>query len=258
MSIELDSSLFDVSDRVAVVTGASSGIGSFISETLASAGAKVVLLARRKELLSREVQRITEQGGSVGLVDADLTDRDRVSAYCERVTDCFGAPQIVVNAAGVNLRESYDKVSWDSWDETINLNLTVPFFFARNFVDSMIEKGWGRVINIASLQSSRAFANGLAYGASKGGVAQLTRAMAECWSPHGIMCNAIAPGFFKTALTAPVFDNPNMMNEMAARTAIGRNGEMADLVGPIIFLASPASDYVTGQILNVDGGFTAK
>ncbi len=252
------SSLFDVSDRVAVVTGASSGIGLFIGETLADAGAKVVLLARRKELLSREAKRITEQGGSVDWVDADLTDRDSIGDCCERVTDCFGTPQIVVNAAGVNRRESYDNVSWNSWDDTINLNLTTPFFFARKFIDSMIENGWGRVINVASLQSSRAFANGIAYGASKGGVAQLTRAMAECWSPYGIMCNAIAPGFFKTALTAPVFDNPNTMNEMATRTAIGRNGEMADLRGPIIFLVSPASDYVTGQILNVDGGFTAK
>lgn len=254
----LDSSLFEVSGRVAVITGASSGIGLFISETLADAGVKVVLVARRKELLSRETRRIAEQGGSVHWVEADLTDRDSIGEYCERVVNCFGAPQIVVNAAGINLREAYDKVSWDSWDETINLNLATPFFFARNFVDSMIEKGWGRVINVASLQSSRAFANGIAYGASKGGVAQLTRAMAECWSPHGIMCNAIAPGFFKTDLTAPVFDDPNTMNEMATRTAIGRNGEMADLRGPIIFLVSSASDYVTGQILNVDGGFTAK
>ncbi|MDE0309205.1 MAG: SDR family oxidoreductase [Acidiferrobacterales bacterium] len=250
--------MFDISDRVAVVTGASSGIGLFIAETLADAGTKVVLLARRKDLLSRETKRLAERGGAVDWVAADLTDRDGIGDCCERVVTCFGAPQIVVNAAGINLREGYDKVSWDSWDATINLNLTTPFFFARHFIDSMIENGWGRVVNVASLQSTRAFANSIAYGASKGGVTQLTRAMAECWSPHGIMCNAIAPGFFPTALTAPVFDNPDAMNDMASRTAIGRNGEMADLRGPVIFLISPASDYVTGQVLYIDGGFTAK
>ena len=256
--IESELSLFEVKDRVAVVTGASSGIGLFIGETLASVGAKVVLLARRKDALRNEADRIAEKGGCVDFVDADLLDSDSVANTCERVTECFGAPQIVVNAAGINLREPYENVSRRSWDDTINLNLTIPFFFARNFVDQMIENGWGRVINVASLQSSRAFKNGIAYGASKGGVAQLTRAMAECWSPHGVTCNAIAPGFFKTALTAPVFENSAIMNEMATRTAIGRNGEMRDLRGPVIFLASPASDYVTGQILHVDGGFTAK
>ena len=256
--IESDLSLFEIENRVAVVTGASSGIGLYISETLASVGVKVVLLARREDVLRREADRIVQKGGSVSWVDVDLLDSDGVANACERVTECFGAPQIVVNAAGINLREPYENISQHSWDATINLNLTVPFFFARNFVDQMIESGWGRVINVASLQSSRAFKNGIAYGASKGGVAQLTRAMAECWSPQGVTCNAIAPGFFKTALTAPVFENSEIMNEMAARTAIGRNGEMRDLRGPVIFLASPASDYVTGQILHVDGGFTAK
>ena len=122
----------------------------------------------------------------------------------------------------------------------------------------MKAKRWGRIINIASLQSERAFPNGIAYGASKAGVAQLTRAMAEAWSRDGIACNALAPGFFPTELTAPVFQDTEMSAKIAAQTCIGRNGEMADLIGPLLFLASPASDYVTGQILYVDGGFTAK
>lgn len=255
---ELDLSLFDIRERVAVVTGASSGIGLFVGETLAAVGVKVVLLARRKDLLRTQAARIVDQGGCVDWVDADLLDKDGILHACDRVVQCFGSPHIVVNAAGINLRESYQNISPKSWDDTINLNLTVPFFFTRNFVNQMIDCGWGRVINVASLQSSRAFRNGIAYGASKGGLAQLTRAMAECWSSLGITCNAIAPGFFKTALTAPVFDDSATMNEMAARTAIGRNGEMRDLRGPVIFLASPASEYVTGQILHVDGGFTAK
>jgi NAD(P)-dependent dehydrogenase (short-subunit alcohol dehydrogenase family) len=118
--------------------------------------------------------------------------------------------------------------------------------------------GWGRIINIASLQSTRAFENGIAYGAAKGGIVQLTRAMAEAWSRHGIMANAIAPGFFPTELTAPVFGNAELASHHARNTAVGRNGELSDLRGPLLFFASDASGYVTGQTLPVDGGYTAK
>ena len=159
---------------------------------------------------------------------------------------------------GVNLRQPADDITLESWDETLNLNLAVPFFLARELVPGMQAKAWGRIINIASLQSSRAFPNGLAYGASKGGIAQLTRAMAEAWSATGINCNAIAPGFFPTGLTAPVYQNPAMLDKLAAQTTIGRNGELSDIDGVTIFLAAAASDYITGQIIHLDGGFTAK
>jgi gluconate 5-dehydrogenase len=122
----------------------------------------------------------------------------------------------------------------------------------------MKEAGWGRIVNFASLQSFRAFPGGLAYGASKGGIAQLTRAMAEAWSRDGITANALAPGFFETELTAPVFADPERAARNAAQTCMGRNGEMADIIGPALFLCSPASSYVTGQVLSVDGGFTAR
>ena len=251
-------SLFEIQNRVAVVTGASSGIGLTISEVLASAGAKVVLLARREEHLERAVDSINMKGGSAHYVTADLCERKQIEQSSEQICKFFGNPEIVVNAAGINLRQSTDDVTWESWDTTIHLNLSVPFFFSRMFVSPMIERGWGKIINVASLQSLRAFKNGIAYGASKGGVAQLTRAMAEAWSRHGISCNAIAPGFFETALTAAVFADSASANKIAEATAIGRNGEMEDLHGPILFLASAASDYVTGQILYVDGGFSAK
>ena len=185
----------------------------------------------------------------------DLEDLDEL---VERISEPFGSPDILVNAAGVNLRQPVDEISSASWDQTLNINLKTPFFLARALVPGMKARGWGRVINIASLQSERAFSNSLPYGASKGGVAQRTRAMAEAWSAEGINCNAIAPGFFPTELTAAVFDDAERSRELADQTAIGRNGQLADLQGPLLFLASAASDYVTGQVLFVDGGFTAK
>ena len=156
------------------------------------------------------------------------------------------------------MRQPADEITPESWDETLDLNLKAPFFLARALVEPMRAKGWGRIINIASLQSARAFENGLAYGTSKGGIAQLTRAMAEAWSRHGINSNALAPGFFPTDLTGAVFADTARVEKLAAQTAIGRNGNLTDLAGPALFLASPASNYVTGQVLYVDGGFTAK
>ncbi len=146
----------------------------------------------------------------------------------------------------------------EGWDLTITLNLTVPFLLSQHLVPEMKALGWGRIVNFASLQTFRAFPGGVAYGASKGGIGQLTRAMAESWSGFGINVNAIGPGFFRTDLTAAVFDDPDRAARNAAQTCIGRNGELGDLDGPLLFLCSDASAYVTGQILMVDGGYTAK
>jgi len=243
---------------VALVTGASSGIGRQQSQALAQAGASVVLLGRRQEQLLSAVADIEALGGKAAALSVDLTARKQLAGIANQATDQFGAIDILINAAGVNFRQPVDEITLESWDQTLNLNLAVPFFLARELVPGMQAKAWGRIINIASLQSSRAFANGLAYGASKGGIAQLTRAMAEAWSAKGINCNAIAPGFFPTGLTAPVYQNPDMLDKLAEQTAIGRNGELADLDGVTIFLAAAASDYITGQVIHLDGGFTAK
>ena len=146
----------------------------------------------------------------------------------------------------------------EGWNVTLDLNLAAPFFLAQSFSSDMKAKGWGRIVNFASLQTFRAFPGGIAYGASKAGVAQLTRAMAEAWSPFGITANAIAPGFFETELTAAVFNDPERAARNAEQTCIGRNGVSADLDGPLQFLCSDASAYVTGQVLSLDGGYTAK
>ncbi len=247
--------LFDVAGRVAVVTGASSGLGRRAASVLARAGARVVGVARRADALA---DWRAEAGGETAAVTADLSDRAALADLAARVAAPFGAPDIVVHAAGINTREPADAVTPEGWEITLGLNLTVPFFLSQHLVPAMRDKGWGRIVLFASLQSFRAFPGGIAYGASKGGVAQMTRAMAEAWSADGITANALGPGFFPTELTSAVFDDPARAARNAAQTCIGRNGRPGDIDGPLLFLASPASDYVTGQVLMVDGGYTAK
>ena len=250
--------LFSLEGRIAVVTGASSGLGRAIAGYLAEAGADLVLVARRDAELAAAVAEIEARGHSAFAVPADLSNLDEMDAIAERLAMPFGAPVVLVNAAGVNLREPPEAITRESWNRTLDLNLAAPFFLARALVPGMRTAGYGRIVNVASLQSSRAFPNGLAYGASKGGIVQLTRAMAEAWSRDGITANAIAPGFFPTALTEPVFSDPERAAWAARSTAVGRNGELSDLAGAAIFLAAPASAYVTGQTLHVDGGFSAR
>lgn len=255
MSAHGNADLFSVAGRVACVTGASSGIGRALATALANAGARVVGIARRADAL--EAWR-AEAGGETAALVADLSDPGAMAEVAARAAEPYGPPEILINAAGLNNRQGADDVTAEGWQATLDLNLSTPFFLAQALVPAMRAKGWGRIINLASLQTMRAFPGGIAYGASKGGIGQLTRAMAEAWSRHGITANALAPGFFPTELTGLVFGNPEMAAKNAAQTCIGRNGEMADLIGPALFLCSPASDYVTGQILHVDGGFTAK
>ncbi|QBY01400.1 SDR family oxidoreductase [Rhodophyticola sp. CCM32] len=247
--------LFDLSGKTACVTGASAGLGRRAATVLAGAGANVVGIARRAEALN---DWVSTTGGRAAAIAWDLTDRASLPELASRVAGLNGPPDIIVHAAGINTREQADEVSAEGWDTTLNLNLATPFFLSQAFVPAMKKQGWGRIVNFASLQSSRAFPGGLSYGASKGGIAQLTRAMAEAWSPHGINANAIGPGFFPTELTEAVFADPDRLARNAAQTCIGRNGEMQDIDGPLLFLCSEASAYVTGQVLMVDGGFTAK
>ena len=247
--------LFSVSGRVACVTGASSGIGRAVAAALAAAGARVVGVARRGDMLE---QWREEAGGETAAVVADLSDTAAPETVAGRVDRHFGPPDILINAAGINTREPADEVTPEGWRTTIDLNLAAPFFLARAMVPAMRTKGWGRIVNLASLQSTRAFPGGLAYGASKGGVVQLTRAMAEAWSRHGIAVNALAPGFVPTELTEPVFGDPPLAARHAAQTCMGRNGTLADLIGPALFLCSDAAGYVTGQVIHVDGGYTAR
>jgi gluconate 5-dehydrogenase len=249
--------LFDLSGHVALVTGASSGIGKSIALALASAGANILLVARTAAGLDATCAEIERAGGRAASFPCDLADRAALRACAAGAGARFGAPDILVCAAGVNLRAPLLDVTEEAWDATMRVNLDAPFFLAQGLAPAMIAKSWGRIINIASLQSVRAFADSAPYGASKGALAQLTRAQAQAWSRHGVNANAIAPGFFATALTAAVASDSARWADMAARTFTGRNGELSDLWGAVLFLSSRASDYVTGQTLFVDGGFSA-
>ncbi len=247
--------LLDLTGRVACVTGASSGLGRRAAQALAAAGARVVGVARRRDAL--ETLR-SDIGDAAAAVTADISDIATLDRLVREIEAPFGAPEIVVHAAGINTRQAADEVTPDGWDSTLDLNLKAPFFLSKALVPAMRARGRGRIVTFASLQTTRAFPAGIAYGASKGGIGQLTRAMAEAWSRHGITANALGPGFFPTELTQAVFADAERAARNAAQTCIGRNGLMQDIDGPLLFLCSDASAYVTGQILMVDGGFTAK
>lgn len=246
---------FRLEGQVALVTGGSSGIGLAIACGLHAAGAAVVLAARREGAL---VEAVAALGPRAAACVADVGDRAALPSLAARAAEPFGPPGIVVHAAGLNARQPWDQVADAAWDAQFETMLAAPFFLSRLLLPAMRERGWGRVLNIASLQSVRAMPDSIPYGAAKGGVAQLTRAMAEAWGRFGVTCNAIAPGFFPTALTAPVFADATRAERLATQTCLGRNGRLEDLQGAAVFLCSPAADYVTGQILFVDGGFTAR
>lgn len=250
--------LFDLSGKTALVTGGNSGIGEALARALGLAGARVALVARREDALAQAATRMRAEGIVADVLAADLSVPEKALACGRTALETFGRVDILVNAAGVNLRQPFLEITPESWHLHLSLHLSAPFFLTQALAPAMAERGWGRIINIASLQSFRAFAHSAPYGAGKGGIVQLTRAMAQEWSPRGITCNAVGPGFFPTALTRPVFANPELAARNAAQTCLGRNGELEDLYGCAVFLAGQASAYITGQVIMIDGGFTAR
>lgn len=248
---------FSLAGHQAVVTGGNAGIGEALATALGLAGASVLLVARRDDALQAAAERLQARGITVDTLSLDLARTAALPAAGRAIAERAPMADILVNAAGVNLRQPFEAVTPEAWETQQALHLAAPFFLTQALAPGMAERGWGRILNIASLQSTRAFANSVPYGAAKGGVLQLTRAIAQAWSGRGITCNAIGPGFFPTDLTAPVFADPQLSAMHAARTAVGRNGRLEDLHGIAVFLASPAAGYITGQTLMVDGGYTA-
>ena len=250
--------LFDLSGKTALITGGNSGLGLAMARGLGLAGARLILVARRPDALQQAAGQLQAEGINAQTYSADISAPEQALKCGNAMVEQFGPVDILVNAAGVNLRQPFSQVTPESWSVQLNLHLSAPFFLSQVLAPYMSRKGWGRIINVASLQSFRAFADSAPYGAGKGGIVQLTRAIAREWSPHGITCNAVGPGFFPTELTRPVFENPALAEKNASQTCVGRNGKLEDIYGCTVFLASDASAYITGQVIMVDGGFSAR
>jgi len=250
------SELFSLDGRVAVVTGGSSGIGRAIATALARAGARVVVVARREATLVATVGELAAHGCRADWVSADLSTRTGARAAAQDAAEVFGEPDILVNCAGVNLRPPMGELGDDVWDTTMAVNLEAPYLLGQRFGPGMAERGFGRIIHVTSQQGHRAFADSGAYGVSKGALESLARSQAEAWSPYGVTCNTLVPGFVMTPLNARLSSDPEAVAALAARTMVGRNGLAEDFAGAAVFLASRASAYVTGRAVFVDGGFS--
>lgn len=251
-------SLFDLRGKRALVTGGNSGLGAAMAEALGLAGAEVILAARREQELEAVVAQFRSKGIHTGHVVWDLARIEQIGDTAAAVVRDFGEIDIVVNSAGVNLRQPFGEVDVESWTLQLNLHLASPFFLTQSLAPGMKRRGWGRIINIASLQSYRAFNDSAPYGAGKGGIVQLTRAIAQEWSRSGITCNAIGPGYFRTPLTEKILSDPVQAAACADKTCAGRIGMPEDIFGLTVFLASDASAYVTGQTIMIDGGYTGR
>lgn len=250
------SELFSLDGRIAVVTGGSSGIGRAIAGALARAGASVVVVARKETELAATVGELAGHSCRAAWVSADLSTRDGVRAAAEEAAEAYGEPDILVNSAGVNLRPPLGELGEEVWDTTMAVNLEAPYLLGQRFGPGMAERGFGRILHITSQQAHRAFVQSGAYGVSKGALESLARSQAEAWSPYGVTCNTLVPGFVMTPLNARLSSDPERVAALAARTMIGRNGLAEDFAGAAVFLASRASSYVTGQTVFVDGGFS--
>ena len=247
---------FSLENKVALITGGTSGLGKMMALALAKAGA-FVWIASSRDNADETLQAIKQQGSNGSFLQVDVTSSEGLENIVSQILKESNRIDILVNAAGINLRTSAEDLTIDEWQKTIDINLTAPFYLSQIVAESMKRNNWGRIINIASLQSLRAFDNSIPYGASKGGVMQLTRALAQAYSKDGILVNAIAPGFFRTNLTESLFQDPDKLKALANKTMMGRNGEEKDIFGISVFLCSDANSYVTGQTIFLDGGFSA-
>lgn len=251
--------LFRLDGRVALVTGGSKGLGEAMAGALASAGADIVLTSRHYAEAQAAAERITAAYGRRALaIEADVTQRDQIAAMVQEALGALGRLDILVNNAGINIRKATLDISQAEWQEVMAINLTGPFLVSREVAPHMIERGWGRIINMGSMLSFVVLPGRPAYTATKGGLVQLTRTMALEFAPHGVNVNAICPGPFNTPLNRSLRDDPAAYQAFLSKIPLGRWGDPTELGGAVVFLASEASSFITGTSILVDGGWTAQ
>jgi NAD(P)-dependent dehydrogenase (short-subunit alcohol dehydrogenase family) len=247
---------FDLTGKVAVVTGASRGLAQYLGRALANAGADLVITSRRLADLKPFQEEIEALGRRVLPLELDLRDAKSIGALAPAAASHFGKIDILVNNAGCNVRKPALDVTWDDWNLVLDTNLRGSFFVAQAFAKGMVERGYGRIINIGSVTSVFGYAGIAPYCASRGGIKQLTMSLADEWGSRGVTVNCLAPGWFKTKQNAVLYDNEKWVEYLKDRIPLKRPGQPNDLNGAIVFLASDASEYITGQTLLVDGGIT--
>ena len=250
------STLFDLSGRVAIVTGASRGLGQTFARALANAGADVAITSRTLESLRPFQREIESMGRRAVPLTLDVHDEASIRQMADAAHQAFGQIDILVNNAGCNVRKKAADVTWADWNLVLDTNLRGAFFVAQAVARHMLPRGAGRIINIGSVTSVFGYAGLGPYGASRGGIRQLTMSLADDWGPHGITVNCLAPGWFKTEQNKVMYDDSEWVAYLVDRIPLKRPGRPEDLEGAIVFLASDASAYITGQTLLVDGGIT--
>ena len=247
---------FSLKGKSGIVTGGGSGIGRVIAKGLVQAGAGIVIAGRNKEKLERTVREIKKIGGPVVPVQVDISKIGDIKNLVDRTVKEFGKIDFLFNNAGIIRRSSSEDFSEKDWDETININLKGPFFLAQAVAKVMIsQKRKGKIINTSSLIAVQGGKRVPSYAASKGGLNQVTKSMANDWAKYNILVNAIGPGWVKTELTELLQKDKDRFNEITSRIPLGRWADPEDLIGAAVFLASDASDYITGQTIFVDGGW---
>ena len=251
-----DSQLFDLGGRVAIVTGTSRGLGQYFARALARAGADLVLTSRRREDLAPFQAEIEALGRRAVALELDVRDRESIERMAAAAEAAYGHLDILVNNAGCNVRKPALEVTWDDWNLVVDTNLRGSFFVAQAVARRMVARSYGRIINIGSVTSVAGYAGLGPYGASRGGIRQLTMSLAHDWGKHGVTVNCLAPGWFRTAQNKVMYEDESWVDYLVERIPVGRPGQPTDLDGAVVFLASESSRYVTGQTLLVDGGIS--